>query len=238
MATERRDDGRTADRTRDAKTAHTTDGGDEAHLERSKAVWNRWSDWYALSERDLEPIREAAMDRLELESGDRVLDVGCGPGVNLERLRDDVGPNGEVVAVDYSPEMVAKARQRVADHGWENVAVRRADATQMAFDDPFDAALATLSFSLMPDVRRASESVSDALASDGRFVVFDVRCVQRGPARLANPLLRRFLRWYANWHPDENVLDSLEAVFERCEVVERYAAGAGYTAVCEKRAEA
>lgn len=226
-------------RDRDAATADSQiDDEHAAHLERSRTVWDRWSDWYERSERELEPMREAAIDRLDLARGDRVLEIGCGPGVNVERLRAEIGESGELVALDYSPKMVAKARERVDRRGWENVAVRRADATTAAFDDPFDAALASLSLSVMPDVRRATETVSRALRPDGTFVVFDVRTVPEGPARVLNPLLWRFLRWYANWNPDDDVVESLEAAFDDCEIVDTYLLGTSYTAVCEKRERA
>lgn len=203
-----------------------------AHLERSRAVWNRWSDNYTLSERDFEPMREVAIDHLGLQQGDRVLEIGCGPGVNFERVRGDIGPMGELVAVDYSPDMASNARDRIANRGWENVTVRVDDAATADLDGSFDAALATLSLSIMPDVRKAAETVADVLAPGSRFVVFDLRAIPEGPARVVNPFLRGFLRWFANWNADETVLDALEAVFDRCEVVESYGFGAAYTAVC------
>lgn len=210
------------------------DSQHEAHLERSRRVWDRWSDWYKMSEADFEPIRMDAIDRLDLRRGDRVLEIGCGPGVNFERVRSEIGPDGELIAVDYSPEMVDKARERIETHGWENVEVRRADATTVAFDEPFDAALATLSMSVMPDARRTAANVYRSLAPGSPLVVFDIGPFQTGPARLANPFVRRFLRWYANWNPDDDVVDSLAHAFDDCEVVETYAAGAGHTVLCGK----
>ena len=223
MATDRRE------RTPESRTG--IDDEHAAHLERSRRVWDRWSDWYGMSERDFEPIREAAIDRLDLQRGDRVLEIGCGPGVNFERIRNDIGPDGELVAVDYSPGMLENARERIEDHGWENVAVRRADATTVAFD----AAIATLALSVMPDVRRAAATVHRSLRPGARFAVVDVRPVPSGPLRVLNPLIRRFFRWYANWNPDGDVVGSLEAVFRSCEVVDTHFAGTAYTVVCEKR---
>jgi len=214
-----------------------TDGaadGHADHLARSRRVWDRWSDHYGLSESDFEPMREAAIEHLDLAAGDRVLDVGCGPGVNLETLRAAVGPEGEVVAVDYSPEMVAAARERVDEHGWDNVTVRRADASTADIGGPYDAAVATLAMSVMPDVRAAVANVRDALVPGARFVVFDLRAVPSGPARVLNPLLRRFFYWFANWNPEGDVLGSLEGTFGQVEVVEAYALGAAYTAVATR----
>lgn len=207
------------------------------HLQRSETVWDRWSDWYGLSERDFEPLREALIARLDLETGDRVLEVGCGPGVSLELLRDAVGDEGRVVAVDYSPEMVAKARERVAAHGWENVAVERADATTADLGGPYDAAIATLALSVMPDVERAIRNVHSALEPGAPIGVLDLQPFPSGPLRAFNPLLRRFLRWYANWNPDGDVRATVGESFEGADGVETHMLGTAYTLVATRRPE-
>ncbi|MWV41543.1 methyltransferase domain-containing protein [Natrialba sp. INN-245] len=204
------------------------------HLERSRTMWDRWSDYYRLSERDFEPMREAAIDELGLEPGDRVLDIGCGPGVNFERVRQDIGDDGTLVAVDYSPEMVEKARDRIDRHGWENVEVRRADATTVEFEERFDAAIATLSMSVMPDVREAVENVHRHLTPGAPLAVIDIGPIPEGPARIANPFLRRFLRWYANWNPDGDVPASVAAVFAVSELVDRFFLETCYTLLARK----
>lgn len=232
MSPDRRTDGPPADTPHDGVAG---EGDDQSHLARSRAVWDRWSGHYGPSERDLEPMRETAIAYLDLQPGDRVLDVGCGPGVNFERVRQDVGEAGELVAVEYSPEMVDDARQRVTDHGWNNVTVVRADATTAALGEGFDAAIATLSMSVMPDVRKAVENVYGSLSAGGAFVVFDLRTIPSGPVRIVNPLLWRFYYWFANWNPDGDVVESLTSVFEQTELVETYAAGAAYTALGKKQ---
>lgn len=213
-----------------------TDSGEPSgeHLERSRRVWNRRSEKYGRDERDLAPMRETALDYLTLEPGDRVLDVGCGPGVNFERIVEEIGDSGTLVAIDYSPKMVEKARERVAANGWENVEVRQADATADDLGDGFDAAVAMLSLSVMPDKHRAVANIYRSLDDDGSLVVFDVRAIPGGPARIVNPVVRRFFQWYANWNPDGDVIDSLEEYFEECTVVETYFAGIGYTALARK----
>lgn len=207
------------------------------HLERSARVWDRWSNWYAMSERDFEPLRLALIDRLAIESGDRVLDVGCGPGVNFEPLREAVGAEGTVDAIDFSPRMIATARARIDDYGWENVSVAKADATTADLAGPYDVATASLSLSVMPDVPRAVENVHGALAPTGRIGVLDIGRIQAGPARVFNPALTRFLRWYANWHPDGDVRGAIEATFGEYALHETRFGGAIYTAVASRSAE-
>src|SRR6516165_285111 len=47
-------------------------------------------------------LRKRAVDRLNLRRGDRVLEVGCGTGMNFSFLRDAVGPEGSIYGVDLS----------------------------------------------------------------------------------------------------------------------------------------
>jgi SAM-dependent methyltransferase len=79
-------------------------------------------------------------------AGQRVLDVGCGPGALTMELARRLGP-GSVVAVDPSEPFVAAARARNPD-----VDVREASAEQLPFpDDAFDASLAQLVVHFMSD---------------------------------------------------------------------------------------
>lgn len=207
------------------------------HLERSERVWNRWANHYGLSESDFAPMREAAIDRLDLAPGDDVLDVGCGPGVNFEVVREVVGSSGSILAVDYSPNMVERARKRVAEHGWDNVEVREADATTAALGEGFDAAVSTLALSVMPNVEAAVRNVHGSLAPGAGFAVFDLRSVPNGPFRIVNPILRPLLRWLANWNPDGDVLAALESLFDDVEVGETYAGGIAFSALARRAAE-
>ena len=85
-------------------------------------------------------------DFAAIAAGQRVLDVGCGPGALTAELVKRVGPDA-VSAVDPSEPFVAAARQR-----HPGVVVQRAAAEQLPFDDDaFDAALAQLVVHFMAD---------------------------------------------------------------------------------------
>lgn len=213
---------------------YATEDDDEKHLNRSREVWDRHSESYDRDERDLAAQRERAIDALGLVSGDQVLEVGCGPGTNFERVLSEITEEGSVLGVDYSPAMVERARERVRDAGWDNVTIREADASTVEFDETFDAALAILAMSVMPEKRRAVETVYESLRPGGSLVVFDVRPVPSGVGRIFNPLLRRFFCWYANYNPEGDVADSIRDVFDETETIETYVGGVGYSILAHK----
>jgi ubiquinone/menaquinone biosynthesis C-methylase UbiE len=66
-------------------------------------------------------LRRRAIARLALQSGDVVVDAGCGTGLSFALLLEAVGRDGQVIGVESSPQMMALARQRVAQAGWTNV---------------------------------------------------------------------------------------------------------------------
>ena len=120
---------------------------------------------YDLTTRLLERPRRMAVDALSLAPGQIALDIACGTGLNLGRLRQAVGPTGRVVGIDVSAGMLEVARARIAANGWENVELREADLA--ATDLPrADAAL----FSFTHDVLRMPgvvARVADAVRGGG-----------------------------------------------------------------------
>src|SRR6266516_1157920 len=66
-------------------------------------------------------MRRRAVDRLALRPGQVVLDVGCGTGLTFEAIEKRIGPEGRLIGIELSPEMLDRARERVDHHHWENV---------------------------------------------------------------------------------------------------------------------
>ena len=93
-----------------------------------------------------EPLAVPFAEAAELVPGQRVLDVGCGPGALTAELARHVGERS-VTAVDPSAPFVAAVRQRLPE-----VEVHQGSAEQLPFaDDTFDAALAQLVVHFMAD---------------------------------------------------------------------------------------
>jgi ubiquinone/menaquinone biosynthesis C-methylase UbiE len=117
--------------------------------------------------------RRLVREALAAAPGERVLDVGCGPGFFCAELLDEVGPGGRVVGLDGSPQMLALAERRC--HGHDNVELREADATSLPVGDAsFDAALCVQVLEYVPDVPAALAELCRALRPGGRVVVWDV----------------------------------------------------------------
>ena len=195
----------------------------QSALQRGQQIYDWWSRhpklYQATSVRSTAAKRDHAFSRLDLSDGETVLEIGCGPGVNFEHLRDAVGSTGTVVGLDFSAEMVQQATQRVHEHGWTNVHVIRADGIQAGIaPDTFDAVIAPLALSAMPDVHGALESIHEALQPNGRLVVLELDLFQEGPLRLLNPLQVRIMKHVFNRQFDQDVLNELQATFEKVDV--------------------
>jgi ubiquinone/menaquinone biosynthesis C-methylase UbiE len=123
--------------------------------------------------RDILRRRALVRDALAASPGERILDVGCGPGFYVAELLETVGETGAVVGVDNSPQMLAVAAQRVA--GRANAAFHEADATSLPVEDgAFDAAFSVQVIEYVLDVDRALGELFRVLRAGGRTVVWDV----------------------------------------------------------------
>lgn len=209
---------------------------------RGQRLYDRWSRhrgaleaFYAVvflgREREL---RRRSIDALGLAPGDRVLELGCGPGNSLDALRSAVGEAGRVVGVDYSAGMVGRAAQRVRDTGWANVHVVRGDATRLGIDDgAFDAVYAAMSLSAMADPEAAVREAARCLRPGGRLVVLDARPFRTFPGTVLNPVVVPLATWLTNWVPAVDIPAALRDTFATVSV-DDYNAGTLFVATARK----
>jgi len=133
-------------------------------------------------------LRQAAVEHLELQKGDRVLDVGCGTGASFPYLVQAVGTAGEVVGVEISPAMARQARTRVESHGWGNVRVLEDAAQTVQLAGQFDGVLLFAAHEVLtsPD---ALDHLLASLQKDAHVVAFGAKRSSRHLGNLFNPLL-------------------------------------------------
>jgi ubiquinone/menaquinone biosynthesis C-methylase UbiE len=142
------------------------------------------------------------VELLDLQPADRVLEVGCGPGVALAAAAQCAGT---VVGVDRSPVMVRQARRRA------KVTVHEADAEHLpSFDRPFDKAFAVNTVGHWPDPIAGLRSVRAVLRAGGTIAVASQpRCpgATTEHSRAAADQLTRQLREAGFVDPRVEVLD-------------------------------
>lgn len=151
------------------------------------AQYRRRAGVYDLELALLEPVRRKAIARLSLAPGQTVLDVGCGTGLSFELLRAGVGTRGRIVGIEQSPEMIEKARERIARHRWKNVTLVCAPVESAPLSGRADAAL----FHFTHDVLRRRDAVEHVVRHlrPGATIVASGLQWARGWARAANLLV-------------------------------------------------
>ncbi len=121
---------------------------------------------------DVVAQRARFLEALALRPGERVLDVGVGPGLLAYDMANIVGEEGRVAGVDLSEAMVAMSRARCAEQPWTDF--RLADATKLPFDDEcFEAVVSTQVYEYVPDVGAALAEASRVLRPGGRILILD-----------------------------------------------------------------
>ncbi len=147
-------------------------------------------------------IRGRAVDRLELQPGGRVLEIGCGTGRALPALRRAVGEEGRVYGVDLSERMLERAREVCRRHGWDNVTLMHADGAGFELPEPLDGVLFSLSYATMPHHREVLRRAWARLAEGGRLVIMDAKLPSNAMGRVLRPWVMLTSRLTVLGNPD------------------------------------
>lgn len=111
-----------------------------------------------------------------LQGGDRVLDVGCGGGIDTVLAARAVGPTGEVVGLDFLPEMCDRARaaaEKVGVGGWCDFRIGQMEDIPLD-DASIDVVISNGVINLSPRKSRALAEIARVLVPGGRLCVSDL----------------------------------------------------------------
>lgn len=157
--------------------------------------------------------RAATLQALALQAGERVVDVGSGPGLLAAEMAAQVGLAGHVIGLDLSDSMLALSAERRADSATGKcLSFLKADAARLPFaDGMLDVGVSTQVYEYVPDVPAALAELYRVLRPGGRVLILDTdwdsivwaagdqgrmqRMLEAWVDRFADPHLPRSLSW-------------------------------------------
>lgn len=125
--------------------------------------------------------RQTLVSALAIRSDDRILSVACGTGQSFPFYMSHLGPRGQLVGIDYSKQMLARAQRRVQRQGWSNVTLRHMDARALSVErlaaeglpTSFTVVVGELAFSVIPEWQEVMRRCVALLVPGGRLGVLD-----------------------------------------------------------------
>ncbi|TDI69423.1 MAG: arsenite methyltransferase [Bacteroidetes bacterium] len=114
-------------------------------------------------------------DLADIKSGDTVLDLGSGAGIDAFIAREEVGENGVIIGVDFTPEMVKKATENSAKLGYDNVSFLEGDIEDLPIDEEtVDVIISNCVLNLVPHKKEAFSEMYRVLKKGGHFTLSDI----------------------------------------------------------------
>ncbi len=110
-----------------------------------------------------------------IKPGNTVLDLGSGAGNDCFIARAETGADGRVIGVDFTPEMIAKAKENAKKLGYENVEFRQGDIEKLPLtSNMVDVVVSNCVLNLVPDKKQAFSEILRVLKPGGHFSISDV----------------------------------------------------------------
>lgn len=122
-----------------------------------------------------------------IKVGDTVVDLGAGAGNDCFIARAEVGDSGQVIGIDFSPQMVEKARKNATKRSYTNVKFMEGDIEQMPLPDSFaDVVVSNCVLNLLPEKNIIFKEVFRVLKPGGHFCISDVVLEGHFPEEFTN----------------------------------------------------
>jgi SAM-dependent methyltransferase len=145
---------------------------EDYYREYTRTTWNESAEAYVDLMRNLEPFRADLVGQLAPKAGERILDLGTGPGEPAMSIARMVGASGHVTGVDLSENMILIADRVAQSRELNNVDFRVMDCGDLSFGDAsFDAAVSSFGFQIFTDPDAAARAAHRVIKPGGRIAV-------------------------------------------------------------------
>jgi ubiquinone/menaquinone biosynthesis C-methylase UbiE len=173
-----------------------------------------------------EPLARKFLDRVQLRSGERVLDVACGTGIVARLAASTLGAYGVIIGIDLNEKMLELARVN-GPRGGAHVEWKQGDAGALPCrDDDFDVVLCQQGLQFLPDKAAAVREMHRVLRTGGRLGLCVWRSIEHSPCHVAiAKALRR--------HVGADIAQRFQAPFSfgDADTLKRSVADAGFRAI-------
>ena len=146
----------------------------------------------------------------EVRAGETVLDLGSGAGLDLLVAAEKVGPSGQVIGVDMTDEMIARARASIDASPHQNIEIRRGIIEDLPVEDgSVDWVISNCVINLSPEKEKVFREIYRVLKPGGRFSISDIVVSDLPDSLRDNPTL--YSSCIAGAISEEKYLAGLEA---------------------------
>ncbi len=179
-------------------------------LEKTEKIYNTHSKFYDLTRKFFLFNRKKAIELLDVQKQDKIIDLACGTGLNIPLLLKKTSSEN-IFGIDYSEAMLKKARKKYPD-----VKFFRGDASDYNIFYKFDKIICTYSMSMIDDWKKTILNAKNSLKDNGIFVILDFY-KWNGTIKLFYPIFKSWLEKYGV-NPEKNLESYLKENFEKVEM--------------------